>query len=589
MSEQVTNLKVRFGADTKNFKKGLDEGKQASKQFQDTAGSAFDSFAAAFGVNMGKIREGLNTVKTSLTGTAGGFKAATASSNIFSRSLAVLKTALIATGIGALIVALGSLVSYFTKTQRGADFVSQTMKAIGAVTNVLVDRFSALGEIIFNAFKNPKEAVSDLWEAIKTNIVNRFTGLIDLFQAVGNGLESLWKRDMEGLKNAATEAGAAMLQITTGLDESQQKRIAAGINGIVKEIKEETKAAIELEKARQALEKREIALIETEARYRKEIAALRLEERDHTKAAEERLTANRKANELVIELENQRKAIQAERIRITQQELELSESMNKDYRQLAEEKAKLLQIETQSIETQTTLAKGYKTLTAEIERQSEAIMKNRLEQTEMFKPLATIGLEVPKLELPELETEKLLSQLHDDLGEAKNIIIDFAEVFNNSFVGVAETFAESMGSMLAGTGDIKSFSDVVRATFGEMAVNAGKIIMKAGIAFFTIGEALKKALTTPAAALAAIAAGAALVAVGRATQASLSNVASGASGSFGSNSFVYDARSASIGLGQTTPGTQAQTVNVHITGAFRQRGSDLVATIEETRKRKVYK
>lgn len=41
MADVITNMKVRFGADTKNFKKGLDEGKTSSKQFSKDAGSAF--------------------------------------------------------------------------------------------------------------------------------------------------------------------------------------------------------------------------------------------------------------------------------------------------------------------------------------------------------------------------------------------------------------------------------------------------------------------------------------------------------------------------------------------------------------------
>jgi len=154
MADVITNMKVRFGADTKNFKKGLDEGKEATKQFEKDASGAFDSFAEAIGINMGKVREGLNKVKTSLSATTTGFRSAAAGSNIFTQALKILKTAIIATGIGALIVALGSLVTYFTKTQRGADFLHKVMKSIGAVTNVLVDRISVLGEKIFNAFSN---------------------------------------------------------------------------------------------------------------------------------------------------------------------------------------------------------------------------------------------------------------------------------------------------------------------------------------------------------------------------------------------------------------------------------------------------
>lgn len=591
MADVITNMKVRFGADTKNFKKGLDEGKTSSKQFSKEAGSAFDSFAAAFGVNMGKVREGLNSVKQSLTGTTAAMKASAAGSNMFTRALGVLKTALIATGIGALVVALGSLVSYFTKTQRGADFLSKTMQGFKAIISVLTDRFSALGEIIFNAFSNPKRAIADLWDALKTNIVNRFEGLIDLFHAVGNGLESLWKRDMAGLKEAATEAGTALVQMTTGLDENQQRRVADSVKGLANEIKEESAAAWELQKARQALEKSEISFIERESQLRAEIDKNRLAEKDYQLSTEERLEANRRANDLVLQLERERKELQTERVRIMKQEIDLGESMNTDLRSLAEEKAKLNQIEQEAARMQRELLEGSKSLQAQIEAETAAIIAKREAETGMFKPLESIKL--PGIEIPELETEKLLSGLQDTLETAQSSVLDFTEVFQESFLSLSESFADSLGKMIMGTGATgKEFSDVVLQTFGDMAVHAGRIIMQAGIAFFAIGTALKAALKTPMAALAAVAAGAALMAVGKAAQASLNKTADGAGGSasISQNSWLFDSRESSSGLGSTPAmQSQPQVIEVVVSGEFRQRGSDLVATVNETHKRENYR
>ena len=63
-----------------------------------------------------------------------------------------LKVAVAATGIGLLLIAITALTSYFTKTQRGADKLSQALKGMGAVVDVLVDRFSTFGEGIFAIF-----------------------------------------------------------------------------------------------------------------------------------------------------------------------------------------------------------------------------------------------------------------------------------------------------------------------------------------------------------------------------------------------------------------------------------------------------
>ena len=587
MADVITNMKVRFGADTKQFKKGLDEGKQSSKQFGKDAGSAFDSFAAAFGINMGKVREGLSKVNTSLTATTTGFKSAAAGSNIFTKALGILKTAIIATGIGALIVALGSLISYFTKTQRGADFLHKVMKAIGTTTSVLVDRLSALGETIFNAFSNPKEAIFDLWEAIKTNIVNRFTGLIDLFEAVGNGLEALWKRDMTGLKTAAYEAGTAIVQMTSGLDEAQQKKLADGIRGITTEIKEEAKASFQLEAARQRLRDREISLIEIQAKRRKELEAARLLAKDETVSAKERLDALTRAQGLEQQTLKENTELQKQRISVMQQEVDLGESMAEDYRMLAEEKAKLHQIESESIRLQRRLKTEMNSLTKEIETQTQEVIKNRQQLTAWAKPIESKGLVIPELKMPQLETEKLMDNLKTGLDTGKNAIIDFADTFNQSFADLAGNFGEFMGGLISGTSGFQDFGNILLGSLGDLAIRVGKMAIATGLAV----SGIKKALQSMNPAI-AIAAGAALVAVGTAIKGALSSVVNGnssTSGSIGSNSYLYDTRGASSVFGQTIPAAQTQSVNVHVTGQFRQEGTALVATINETQKRSNYR
>ena len=57
MGDTVTNLKVRFGADTKNFKADLESGKAAVDNFAGSAKSSFSSFASIFGINMDEVRK----------------------------------------------------------------------------------------------------------------------------------------------------------------------------------------------------------------------------------------------------------------------------------------------------------------------------------------------------------------------------------------------------------------------------------------------------------------------------------------------------------------------------------------------------
>lgn len=72
-----------------------------------------------------------------------------------------LKGAIAATGIGLLVIALGSLVSYFTSTQRGADKLSEVMAGLGAAVDVIVDRISGFGESLFKLFTGDVKGAVD--------------------------------------------------------------------------------------------------------------------------------------------------------------------------------------------------------------------------------------------------------------------------------------------------------------------------------------------------------------------------------------------------------------------------------------------
>ena len=82
-------------------------------------------------------------------------KAARILSMAWIRTLGVLKVALISTGIGAIVVVLGSLVAYLTSTIEGADFLNRKLAAVGAVVASVKDVFINFGKTVFDAISNP--------------------------------------------------------------------------------------------------------------------------------------------------------------------------------------------------------------------------------------------------------------------------------------------------------------------------------------------------------------------------------------------------------------------------------------------------
>jgi hypothetical protein len=260
-----------------------------------------------------------------------------------------IKAGLISTGIGAFVVAIGSLVSYFTTTKRGADLLQQTLAGLGAAVKVITDLFAGVGETMVGAFEDPKAAITGLWDFIKENLMNRLTGVIDGFKAAGKIIKSALELDFEGVKEGAEAYGRSLIQVGTGLDVEQQKEFAQGIKNVVTEVKEEVKVMTALEKRTQALRDADNEFMVQKAATRKEIEKARLMAEDETKTAEERLTALQKALDLEVETSNQEIELAKERMRVKEEEMRVGENSAEDEAELARLKADIFAKETTSL------------------------------------------------------------------------------------------------------------------------------------------------------------------------------------------------------------------------------------------------
>ena len=176
----------------------------------------------------------LNAVAT--TQMSGAQKAAAVSSNLLSAGLKILKIALISTGIGAIVVVLGALVAYLTKTQKGTEFLSNAMAGLGAAINVIIDRVAKFGGALVKVFSGDFKGAA---------------------------------RDMK-----------------------------ASFAGIGDELQREIKLAYELNDISQQLEKQEVMLNMQRAASRKEIERLKMISDDTTKSAKERIAAAKQASEM---------------------------------------------------------------------------------------------------------------------------------------------------------------------------------------------------------------------------------------------------------------------------------------------------
>tara|TARA_R110000787_G_scaffold50272_6_gene120077 strand:- start:1513 stop:3567 length:2055 start_codon:yes stop_codon:yes gene_type:complete len=320
-----------------------------------------------------------------------------------------IKAGIMSTGIGVLLIAFGALMTYFTNTKEGADKLKVIMAGLGAVMSVLTDLVSSVGKRLFEAFSNPKQAISDLWDAIKTNLLNRLTGIADAFMGLGEVIKSALSLDWDGVKEGAKDLGTALIQVGTGMDEIQQKNFAGTLANITKEINEETAAMMNLERQQQKLRDAENEFLVQKAKTNRAIAEARLLSDDETLSAEERIEALKEALALEAQSADADLKLAKQRYELQASEMALSENMAEDERKLAELKASVIDTEAASFKMKKKVLTEVYALELEIEAERVALAKEKAAED---KTAADIKIQ-EAADLKAIQDENFLMEIED--------------------------------------------------------------------------------------------------------------------------------------------------------------------------------
>ena len=296
-------VKSNIGEVAKDTKKLTNEASKAAGEFQ------------IMGVSLNGVKKGFASAAVTAKGMFGSIKAG-----------------LISSGIGAFVVLIGSLVSYFTNTKRGADQLSQAFTAMGATVDVLTDRFSRMGEIITLVFSGKFK-----------------------------------------------EAG----------------EVAKGVfSGITAEIGKEVNAMVTLKKRTQELRDADNEFMIQKAATRQEIEKARLNAEDETKSAAERLDALKTALTLEEKTTNRELELARERLAIQEEEMALSENSAEEEQRLAQLKVELIETETASVKMRRRVVTEVNALEREINAESVARLKERKDaDAERFKGIEKLVTE----------------------------------------------------------------------------------------------------------------------------------------------------------------------------------------------------
>ena len=216
-----------------------------------------------------------------------------------------LKGAIISTGIGALVVALGSLVAYFQSSEEGSKKLAIATETLSILWGKLVDVASDLGEKIMGVFSDPVQAVKDLGQAIVDNVIERFNSLMEVIGFVGSAFKNLFMGEFQAALDDVKSAGTEMVDVFTGVDNSVEKIAETGkkvFNEIKTAVEEATVAATKLVNTTRAIRDQQKALVVENANLNKELETQQKIAEDTTLTYDERKAALERVGEAQVKL-----------------------------------------------------------------------------------------------------------------------------------------------------------------------------------------------------------------------------------------------------------------------------------------------
>lgn len=360
MEKIIIDLEVKSKKGVKEVEK-LNKGvKQTNKEVSKTKKEIKETNDSVGTLGAGALGA-FNKFKTGVLGVVKGFKS--------------LKFAIIATGIGALLVGILAVKTAFTSSEEGQNKFAKIMGVIGSVTSNLVDILATLGEKIISVFENPKQALIDFKDAIKKNITNRIESVIETFGFLGNAIKKVFSGDFSGAMDDAKKAGNSYVDTLTGVKDTLNK-VTEGVKKMSAEISKDAKAAANIADQRAKADKIDRKNIVERAKANQKISELRFKSEQRDKfSAKERLKFLKDASKLAEETTN--KEIESAELRFEAKKLEnsLSKSTKDDKNEEARLEAQLISLTTSKLSLQKRLQTSITTFQNEIKSAANAKIK----------------------------------------------------------------------------------------------------------------------------------------------------------------------------------------------------------------------
>ena len=351
-----------------------------------------------------KLDTGVKNTGKSAKKSSGGIMSMTAATK-------ALGLAFKAAGIGLVIGALVKMKDLMFGNMRMARAWELAQADMNARMSVFVDRATDLFIKITGAVNDPMNAVKKLGDRFKEKLNNRIEAATQLTGAFKKVFMDMINMDMDSLIDSQQEVLNLMTQINTGMTPEDIQKRRDDSKERQAEADREAKAAVEMTRQLQEVRDEEMELLLIRAEANKIIAKSRLMAEDNT------LSNKKRAEALKIAIDEEKRvadieiATQLKKVQALELFIEQAESTEEEERQLREEKAKLIELETASLLRQKRVAtelKRFETAAAKEETDRE---KERLAVIDQRKIAKELELEFTE-EMTSKEIKALIKKFH---------------------------------------------------------------------------------------------------------------------------------------------------------------------------------
>ena len=347
--EVVIDINVKTAKADKNVQnlnKDLQQTKTDISGIEDAADKATGGMVSGF-------RGALKGVKGMITG------------------LKTMRGAIIATGIGALVLLVTSLTAAFTSSEEGQNQLAKGMAVLGAAVDVFTDRLAAFGRTIISMFTDTEETFKGFGKSIKEFVMDKVDKVVEGLGFMGTAISKLFKGDFSG---ALEDAGKGIVKLNQGLNPAVilTESLVKSTKDLITELKEEGKIAAQIADQRAKADKVDRQIIVDRAKANRDRAELLEKAVNKEKYnVQERIGFLEEAARLEEEITN--KEIAAAKLRLDAQIAEnaLGDSNKEALEKEAQLKANLINLETAKL----TKAKEVTSQTIALKAEETAALK----------------------------------------------------------------------------------------------------------------------------------------------------------------------------------------------------------------------